>query len=357
MVIYHHRLELIKALLSQQYNVTVAAPKGGEEKELIKLGCQFINIPVDTRGKSLINDLRLIKNLIHIYKEVNPDIILTFYTKTNIYGGIVARYLNKSYIENICGLGSSLGSGSRIAKIMSRLYKEAIKRADLVFFQNEANRQFFLNKKLYSGKYKMLPGSGVSLERYKLLPYPESNNTEFLFVSRILKEKGFEEYVKAAYSIKKKYPETVFHVVGPCDAECKEMLDKAIEDGIVINHGKLFDIHGILKQIHCTVHPSYYPEGMANILLESAASGRPVITTALPGCGETVDNNFSGFIVKEKDTAALIDTMEKFILLDNATKKKMGEEGRKKMEREFDRNIVIDNYLRAIEEVINNKGA
>ena len=352
MAIYNHRLELIKALL-KHYIVTVAAPTGGEEQELIKLGCHFIDNPVDNRGTNLKTDLQLMKKLADIYKETKADIILTFYTKTNIYGGLVARFLNKPYIENICGLGSSLGKDNLLSKIMGQLYKGALKKADLVFFQNESNRKFFVNKKLYNGKYEMLPGSGVSLERYQLLPYPPAEKTEFLFASRLLKEKGFEDYVDAAYEIKKKYPETVFHVVGPCDPECEEKLDKAIEDGIVVNHGKLFHLHDILKKIHCTVHPSYYPEGMSNILLESAASGRPIITTPLPGCIETVNDNITGFIVKEKDAHALARMLEKFILLDYDQKKKMGEAGREKMEREFDRNIVTDKYLLAIEEIIN----
>lgn len=198
----------------------------------------------------------------------------------------------------------------------------------------------------------MLPGSGVSLERYPVLPYPESDSVEFLFVSRILKEKGIEEYIYAADKIKEKYPDTVFHVVGPCDEKLKEKVEDAAKAGLVSYHGKLYDLHDMIRRTHCTVLPSYYPEGMANVLLESSASGRPVITTALPGCGETVDHEVTGYVVRERDGESLAAAIERFILLDGDDKEKMGMAARKKMEREFNRDIVTREYMDIINEIL-----
>lgn len=352
MNIYHHRLELIEALLSTGYEVIVAAPRGGEEKDLEKLGCRFIHMPVDNRGTSVKNDLGLIRNLAKIYKEEKPDVVLTFYTKTNIYGGIVAGWLKLPYIENVCGLGTSLSGKGMVSKIMKFLYTEALKKCSLVFFQNKHNIKFFTEENIYNGAYTLLPGSGVSLNRYKLLPYPIGNKIEFLFCSRILKEKGIDEYLSAAKEIKKKYPETIFHVAGPCDPSYKEIIEKAAEEGTIVYHGKIRELHPLMTKISCSILPSYYPEGTANILLESAASGRPIITTSLPGCGETVEDSITGFVVKEKNVQSLVEAIEKFIHISPSAKEKMGREGRRKMEQEFNRDIVINQYLKSIKDLV-----
>lgn len=353
MNIFHHRLELIKALLSKGFETIVAAPEGGEVKALKETGCRFIHLPVDNRGTNVRNDLSLIRNLRKIYRKERPDIILTFYTKTNIYGCLVARAMKIPYVTNITGLGSSLikGEGS-LYKALAFLYKNAIKKARLLYFQNSSNRDFFLSRNLYRGKYRMLPGSGVSLERYFPLPYPDSDTTEFLFASRVLKDKGIEEYLEAAEIVKKKYPEVKFHVVGPCDPSCKSLIEEAENKGLIENHGKIYDLRKIFAETHCTVHPSYH-EGMANVLLESAASARPIITSDAPGCRETVENGVTGFMVKKGDGKELADAMERFLRLNADERIKMGEKGREKMEREFDRRIVTDEYLDIIGHIMN----
>lgn len=351
MNLYNHRLELIQRLLSMGYEVSVAAPEGGEEKKLEKLGCRFINMPVDNRGTNIKNDLKLLRDLKRIYKSENPDILLTFYTKTNIYGGIVARYSHIPYVSNICGLGSSLVKDNLLGNFMKKLYKQALKNASFVFFQNKSNIDFITGHKIYTGNYDLLPGSGVSLERYNLLPYPESNKFEFLFCSRVIKPKGIDQYIEAAYIIKKKYPDAIFHVAGPCDPIYEDVIRKRDQEGVIKYHGKIMDLKPVLERVHCAVLPSYYPEGMANILLESSASGRPVITTDLPGCGETVDDGVTGYVVKEKDSRDLAAKIEKFINLSLEEKRQMGLKAREKMEREFNRNIVVDKYVAKIQEI------
>ena len=354
MNLYNHRLELINELLHLGYKVAVATPEGREAENLVKTGCQFIPMAVDNRGTNIKRDIKLIKDLRRIYNTVKPDIILTFYTKTNIYGGLVARSMKIPYLENICGLGTSLVKENMLGKFMRLLYKNALKKASFVFFQNKDNIRFITGNKIYNGPHDLLPGSGVSLPRYPILSYPHNKNPEFLFCSRIIKEKGIDEYLEAARKIKIKYPDTIFHVAGPCDPSYEEIVKNAHEDGTIIYHGKILDLHPLLQQTHCTIHPSYYPEGMANILLESAASGRPLITTPLPGCGETVTDNVTGFVVKEKDPADLSRVIEKFILLSPEAKEKMGLEGRKKMEKEFNRDIVIHQYVEHIKEILDH---
>lgn len=352
MNLYNHRLELIKRLLNLNFKVVIAAPESGEEKNLEDLGCKFIAMPVDNRGTNIKNDLRLINDIRTISRREKPDLILTFYTKTNIYGGIVAGRLKIPYIENICGLGTSLVKENMLGKFMQVLYKLALRKSSFVFFQNKDNVKFMHEKNIYTGQYDLLPGSGVSLTRYQLLPYPETPNIEFLFCSRVIKEKGIDHYIEAAQKIKAKYPDTVFHVVGPCNPEYEDVLREYDEKGVIKYHGKLMDLHPIYQRVHCSVLPSYYPEGMANVLLESAACGRPLITTGLPGCGEAVTDNVTGYVVNEKDTNSLVDALERFILLSPQEKKEMGLRGREKMEKEFNRDIVTDRYISHIKQII-----
>lgn len=352
MSIYNHRLELIQRLLSLGYDVAVAAPEGGEVQALEKTGCRFIEMPVDTRGTNIKKDLRLIRDLKNIYKKEQPDIILTYYTKTNIYGGIMAGRLKIPYIVNVCGLGTSLVKENTLGKFMRLLYKSALKKASFVFFQNKDNIKFIQSHKIYNGNYDLLPGSGVSLSRFMPLPYPRNKNPEFLFCSRIIKDKGIDEYLEAAKTIKMSYPDAVFHVAGPCDPSYEETIRREAEEGVIEYHGKLMDLHPLMNHVDCSVLPSYYPEGMANILLESAASARPIITTNLPGCGETVENGVTGFVVKEKDSESLVKAIKQFLKLSYEDREQMGLNGRKKMEREFDRDIVSEHYTTRIHQIL-----
>lgn len=356
MNIYNHRLELINRLISLNMNVSVVAPRGGEEQELQRIGVKFIDTPVDNRGTNIIHDVRLLCNLIAILRREKPDVVLTFYTKTNIYGGLACRITATPYIENITGLGSALSGKGLLQQVMIKLYHQAVKAARMVFFQNKPNQKFFEESNITVKKSRLLPGSGVSLDRFKPLEYPTTSDVTFIFISRILKEKGIEEFVEAAKIILQKYPNTKFQVIGPANEEYIDYLNSAQKQGIIQYYGKQFDIKPFIRQSHCTVFPSYYAEGMANVLLESAACARPIITTALPGCGETVDDNVSGYIVKERDAIDLAAKLKKFILLSNNEKKMMGIMGRKKMEKEFDREIVISAYVTEISAIlISNK--
>ena len=355
MSIYNHRLELIKQMLSFNYSVSVATPFSGEEKNLIKLGVKCIDVKLETRGKNPFHDLMLLKDLVKIFKKEKPDVVLTFYTKTNIYGGLAARICGIPYIENITGLGSAISNGGLMSRMMMKLYSLAVRKAHIVFFQNTQNQSLFHDKKVYLKNEKLLPGSGVSLERFPLLPYPKTDEYNFLFISRVLREKGIYEFVEAARMIKRNFPNCKFHVIGPYDKEYEKYLKNAEAEGTIIVHGKVFNVGEFILDSHCTVFPSYYAEGMANVLLESAASGRPIITTSLPGCGETVDNGITGYIVQPQNANDVAEKIHRFLQLSYEEKKAMGEAGRRKMESQFDRRIVVKAYIDEIEEILNSK--
>ena len=211
--------------------------------------------------------------------------------------------------------------------------------------------QFFADNNIAVDKHELLPGSGVNLQRYTVLAYPENNTVEFAFISRIMKEKGIDQYLETAEYIKRKYPNTVFHVCGFCEDSYEDKLKLLNEKGIIVYHGMVRDVKEFLKNVHCTIHPTYYPEGISNVLLESSACARPIITTNRSGCREVIDDGVNGYIVREKDSSDLIEKVEKFLSLTFEQKREMGMRGREKVEREFDRNIVVDRYMKIVDDL------
>lgn len=347
-VIYNFRLELVEELLKQNYNVIISSPYGERIDELKRIGAKYIEASMDRHGKNPLKELVLLKYYLKLIGKVKPDVVLTYTIKPNIYGAMAAAKFNVTCIANITGLGSAVENNGIMQSLTVLLYKIAFRKIDTVFFQNEENKKFFENKKIAIGKHKLLPGSGVNLERFSLLEYPNKDTVEFVFISRIMKEKGIEQYLEAAKYIRNKYPNTKFHICGFCEEDYEDKMIELQEKGIIIYHGMLRNVKELIAQIHCTVHPSFYPEGMSNVCLESAACGRPVITTNRSGCRETVDDGVTGYIVNPKDNEDLIEKLEKFIALSYEEKKKMGIMARTKMEREFDRQIVVKAYMEKI---------
>jgi len=191
------------------------------------------------------------------------------------------------------------------------------------------------------------------LQKYKPLEYPNGETTDFVFIGRIMKEKGIDQYIDAAKYIRGKYPQTRFHICGAFEENYGEQMKEFQDSGIILYHGVVKDMISLYQIASCTIHPSYYPEGLSNVLLESCACARPIITTNRAGCREVVDDGVNGFICKQKDSEDLIKQIEKFIALPYEKKKQMGLAGRAKVEKKFDRNIVVEAYLKEIERILN----
>lgn len=351
-VIYNFRKELVERLLKDGYEVYISSPYGERIDDLVAMGCQYIEASIDRHGTSILEDLKLLSYYKKIMKDIKPEIVLSYTIKPNIYGGMACRSQNIPYIANITGLGSAVEKEGVMQKITIFLYKIAFKKINCVFFQNTENRQFFIDNKIAIGKHELIPGSGVNLNQFNVLDYPSEETIEFAFVSRIMKEKGIDQYIEAAEYITKKYPHTRFHICGFCEEAYEEELEKLQGRGIIHYHGMQRDVRVILKKTHCTIHPTYYPEGMSNVLLESAACGRPIITTDRSGCREIVDDGVNGYIVKQQNSQDLIEKIGEFLELSYLKKMKMGLAGRAKVESEFDRNIVVETYLNEIDNII-----
>lgn len=348
-VIYNFRKELVEKLLSDNNEVIISSPYGERIDLLKKMGCKYVQVELDRHGKNPVAEAKLLMYYIELIKTIRPDIIFSYTIKPNLYGAIAARVCKVPIVVNITGLGSAVENPGMLQKLMIIAYRIAFQKVQTVFVQNEENKKFFINHHIAVDKLKLLPGSGVNLEQFHVLDYPDDETIEFVFISRIMREKGIDQYLEMAKYIRKKYPQTRFHICGFCEEEYENVLREYEEKGIIIYHGLIMDIRDVLAYTHCTVHPTYYPEGISNVLLESAASGRPLISTDRSGCREVIDDGVNGYIVPQKDTKALIEAVEKFLSLTNEVRRKMGLEGRRKVEEEFDRKIVVQKYLEEAE--------
>lgn len=352
--VYNLRRELICGLTERGDRVTVVGELRLFREELEAMQCRLIDVQTLRHGTNPVKDLCLLGRYIRVLRSIRPDAVLTYNIKPNVYAGMACRLLGLKYFPNITGLGTAVENPGRMQKLTTRLYKWGVAKARCVFFQNTENEAFFRGRKMLNACSRtcLLPGSGVSLDTHPVLPYPEEEKTHFLFVARVLKEKGIDQYLAAARAVRAKRQDVAFHICGGCDDPAYEqILRQAQEENIVVYHGQQKHMRPFFEQAACIVHPSYYPEGMSNVLLEAAASGRPVITTNRSGCRETVEHGSTGFVVPIKDEAALTEALEQFLSLGWEERRDMGLAGREKMEKEFDRKIVVAHYLRELEEV------
>lgn len=350
--LYKFRKELIKTLVLE-HKVFISLPWGEFVPEMIRLGCEYLQCEFDRHGKNPIYELKNYLYYKKIIKKIKPDIVLTYTIKPNIYGGFACAKLKIPYLVNITGLGTAVENGGFMQKFIIALYKMALRRAQQVFFQNEENLSFFIKKKIIKNNYQLIPGSGVNLFENCLEPYPQNNNViNFLFIGRIMKNKGVEEFFECAKYIRSHYPNTQFNVIGGIESnKYIQQIADLENQGVLKYYGVQKNVHEYIKNNHAIILPSYH-EGLANVLLEAAACGRPIIATNVAGCRETFDDGISGLSCLPRSAQSLIESVENFIMLPYERKIEMGFAGRLKMEKEFDRKIVIKAYLQEINKVV-----
>ena len=338
----------MKAIVDAGYEVYISEPDDDERVKYFKgIGCHIIKTVFNRRGMNPWADLKLILQYRRIIKQLKPKAVLSYTIKPNVYGGIACRLMGTPQIANVTGLGDAIENGGWLQKLTITLYKIGIGKAKQIFFQNPTNQAFCLSHGIADDKSIVLPGSGVNLSHHVFQDYASEGVVKFLFIARLLKDKGTDEFFEMARTITAKCPQAEFQILGWVEGDYKEQLDTLVKNGIINYLGTTSDVRPFLTNIHCTILPSYH-EGMSNVNLESAANGRPVITTDVPGCRETVDDGRTGFLVKSKNAQSLIDGVERFLALPYEQKKQMGIGARKKVEREFDRQIVVKAYLNAI---------
>lgn len=345
-VIYNFRIELIQELLSQNYEVYISLPNGNKVKDLVKLGCKFIDTPISRHGTNPVTDFKLYLAYRNMIKKIKPDVVLSYTIKPNVYGGLACQHAKTPYLANVTGLGTAVENGGLLSKITKFLYRVGLKKCNCVFFQNTENINCFVNEKIVTGKYRLIPGSGVNLDANSYEEYPKSEDVvKFIFVGRIMKNKGVSELLEAFSSIKDKHRNVELSVVGFYENDgYKEQIDDMVKNGYIKYIGVSNNVHELIKDSHAIIHPSYH-EGLSNVLLEAAACGRPIIATNIPGCKETFVDGVTGFGCEVRNVSSLELAIEKFINLPYEEKATMGLAGRKKVEQEFDRQIVINAYI------------
>lgn len=356
--IYCFRKELIEDIIDAGYEMLISCPDG-EKFELMKhIEYRYDNPDIDRRGTNIVADFKLFLHYFRLFVKNKPSVVLTYTAKPNVYAGIAAYLLGIPCISNVTGFGSVLNASGFKQKIIMSLFRFSFRRSTCVMFQNSTNMKLAEESGMVKGEHKLIPGSGVNTERYPLQPYPDGGNGKdgekivFNYIGRIMHDKGVDDYIEAAKRIKAEYPNTEFNMLGFIEPTEKHYYESDLYDleekDIIRYRGSLKDVKPFIAASHATIHPSTYGEGMSNVLLESASSGRPIISTDNPGCMETFVDGETGFIYHGGDVDALCEQIKKFLALPNEERKAMGEKGREYIKNNFSRDIVIKAYLEKI---------
>lgn len=352
--IYNFRMGLVRSLLAQGHEVHTIAPEDDFTALLQKEGCLHHNVRMDSRGANPIKDSALIAELFFIYRKIRPDIILHYTIKPNIYGTLAAALLRIPVINNVCGLGTVFLKDNLVSSIAIFLYKVSFRFAQKVFFQNPEDLKLFVTRKMVRpDAVDLIPGSGIDLKKFQPVPFSRNDTFTFLLISRLITDKGILDYIGAVKSLQKAGFKARFQILGHMDPEHKRgikthVIREWIENNIIEYLGTTRDVRKFIERADCIVLPSYR-EGTPRTLLEAASSGKPIIATDVPGCNHVVINNFNGLLCRMKDFADLAAKMRKLEAFPDEKLKEFGRQGRLKMEAEYDENLVINKYLRALE--------
>lgn len=343
--LYQFRRELIEELLKNN-EVLISLPYGPLVDPLVEMGCRFIDTPVDRRGVNPKTDLKLYKTYVNMLKTEKPDLVITYTIKPNVYGGFACRMLKIPYAVNITGLGTAFQKRGMLRTLVTVMYKAGLKKAKTVFFENSENMRIFTEEGIVKKEQCcLLNGAGVNLEHYSLLPYPEEVPVHFLFVGRVMQEKGINELFEAMKRLRTDGYDCVLDVLGGYEEDYKGVMEQYEADGWLKYYGYQKDVRPFIGKCHCFVLPSWH-EGMANTNLECAASGRPLITSDIPGCREAVVKNETGYLCEVKNADSLYEMMKKFLVLTNEERRAMGMNGREHMEDVFDKKKVVNKTVK-----------
>lgn len=345
-MLWQFRRELI-AKLMESNEVILSMPFVGHENDFKAMGVRCIRTELDRRGMNPVKDFMLIDYYRRILQKVKPDLVITYSIKPNIYAGFLCGMLGIPFCANVQGLGTAFEKQG-LSQFVTLLYRQSFRKVRTVFFENTENADEFLHRQIIpKRKIKVLHGAGINLDYYAYQPYPRHQIFHFLYLGRIMKEKGIDELFYAVKRLKKEGMDFILDLVGFYEDEYEDQVHKLEEEGIVRFHGFQEDPRPFYAMADCVVLPSYH-EGMSNVLLEAAATGRPLITTDIPGCRESVNQKETGLLVPAKDPKTLYDAMSWIISLSQEDRSRMGERGREKMEQEFRKEAVIEETIRGL---------
>ncbi len=347
--IYKFRRELVESLIDKGYEVVVSLPDSDDNKEIEALGVRIVETYVDRKSLNPIKDIKLFLDYLKLIKQEKPDITIGYTIKPNIYGGMACRIRKTQFIANVTGLGSAYYKGGMLKTIVSMLYKFGLKKAKSVFFENVANAQVMIDDKTITKEQAVvMNGAGVNLERFSFSEMPLDDVTKFLFVGRVMEEKGVNELFDTIKKIKDEGVKAEFGFLGWFEEDYSEIIKDLEAKDYIKYYGYQKDVVKFMRESHCIVLPSYH-EGMANVLLEGAAIGRALITSDIHGCKESVIDGKTGFTCKVKDSQDLYEKIEAFCEMSYEDKAEMGVCGRAHMEDVFDKRKVVELTIGEIE--------
>ena len=353
---YNFRIGLFKALVQSGYDVTVIAPKDNDVSLYEIENIHYIPITIDCRGMNPLRDIQLIFQLNKIFQFEKFDFIFFYTIKPVIYGCIAARISKIHHISVITGLGYTFMHAGFINRITVALYKFALKKVKEVWFLNADDRFVFSQKGITKKKKTyLLNGEGVDTQAF----FPHEKKKEyfsFIFIARVLWDKGIGEYVAATRKLKEKHPKIRFQILGPLGAENPaavkpEDMEQWVNEGVIDYLGETTKVASYIANSDCVVLPSYR-EGLSRILLEAAAMERPIIASNVTGCKEIVEDGVSGYLCLPKDSESLMDCMEKMYLLSDEERAAMGKRGREIVLEKFDEKNIINKYQKKLAEYL-----
>ncbi len=343
---YRFRKELVSAL-AEENEVVLSMPFVGHEDDFAAMGIRCIETDIDRRGIDPHTDFGLVRHYARILRTEKPDLVITYSIKPNIYAGLLCSLRGIPYFANVQGLGTAF-QDKKLAALVTVLYKTAFRRVKKVFFENQANADEFCRRGIVKADREVvLNGAGINLEEFQIQPYPANEPVHFLFLSRIMREKGVDELFAAAERLHKEGAEFVLDLVGFFEDEYKEKVERLEQAGIVRFHGFQEQPIPFYAAADCVVMPSWH-EGMSNVNLEASALGRPVITTDIPGCREAVDDGVTGYLCRVKDADSLYGCMKKVLQMTAEERRLMGLAGREKMQREFGKEMIVGETMEAL---------
>ena len=355
------RSGLIAALVSRGFDVVAVAPDDEYRDRLRELGCRYVPLNMDNQGTHPVKDALLLWRYVVVLLRLRPAVVLSYTVKPNIYASLAARLVGVTVINNVSGLGTAFLRGGWLGGVVCSLYRVALRRSHRVFFQNDEDRQVFIEKRLVApARTGLLPGSGIDLVHFSPLAFDGSSlrngaGLVFLMVARLLWDKGVLEFVEAARRVKALFPESRFQLLGFLDVKNQTAVGRSdveawVKEGVVEYLGTTDDVRPFLADADCVVLPSYR-EGTPRSLLEAAAMGRPLLATDVPGCREVVIDGVNGLLCRLRDSVDLAEKMMQMITMPMSALLQMGQESRRLAEMRFDEQIVIRKYLEAIDEV------
>ena len=359
--IWNFRRPLVEALSADGHTITVLAPSDGSVADLEQIGCRFTPLEMSVKGLNPAQAICLQHRLKSIFQEEQPDAILSFTIKNNIFGARAARVVGAPFVPNVTGLGTAFLSSKLLQTVTEQLYRGSFAALPVVFFQNEDDRDLFLDRRLVrADQARLLPGSGIDLKRFAPVPMPEPEESPvFLMIARLLRDKGVLEFVEAARRVKSRHPRARFQLLGAAGSENRSAIDRStvdawVAEGVVEYLGTTSDVRPEIAAASCVVLPSYR-EGAPRTMIEAAAMARPLIATDVPGCRAVLDRDVSGFFCEVRNDESLATAMERFLALSPDAQKAMGAAGRAKMQREFDQALVVDAYRAALDVVASGR--